>query len=432
MLRCTPTQHHLISGRAPPPCAALTGAVCKTAAASPRHPHAAPRLLICPLHCQQRSQLQHLRAPSRNTARLRCRDSQCTAEDVPDFESVVLAGDIGGTNCRLTLFKVAAGGTKEEIIFSKTYPTMNYSTFEAALDELYAEPVVKAQPPQSAALAVAGPVINNRCKMTNLKWVIDGAELKRKYKILFAVLNDFAAVGYGVSVVPPEDLLVLNDAPVVPEGPKAVMGPGTGLGEATMVWEESFGGYRVWPSEGSHAAFAPRGWKQRALASFAEAELNQHCEVEHVACGSGLERIVRFLQSDTADLHVKHSQYNSPGEISKAALSGADPIASLAVDMFLCILGAEAGAMGLRQLATGGVYICGGIAPKLLSRIKEGGLAKTFLDEKARFAPILKTFPLFVVLNENLGMLGCRQYALKLLVNTEAQKGAESESDSEM
>lgn len=299
---------------------------------------------------------------------------------------------------------------------------MNYATFEDALSELYQEPVVREQLPQAAALAVAGPVVDNVCRMTNLPWVIDGQQLQEEHGILFAVLNDFAAVGYGVPAVPPEDLLVLNDAPVAPEGPKAVLGPGTGLGEAIMVWEEGFGGYRVWPSEGSHSAFAPRGWKQRALAAFAEDELDQHCEVEHVACGSGLERIVRFLQSDTADLHVKHSKYKNPEQISKAALSGDDPIALLAVDMFLCILGAEAAHMGLRLLATGGVYICGGITPKLLEVIKQGNVTEAFMDRDARFAPLLKTFPLFVVKNENLGLLGCQQFALKLLVNSEARK----------
>lgn len=372
------------------------------------------------------SALPHVAAPiargsiSLSSARARC--DAARADVAPAEETIVLCGDIGGTNCRLTVIKANGEGVDSQVIFQKTYPTMAYAKFEDALAELYLEPIVRERPPQAAALAVAGPVLNNCCRMTNLPWVIDGQQLRKQHGILFAVLNDFAAVGYGIPAVPASDLVVLNDVPVAPEGPKAVLGPGTGLGEAIMVWEESFGGYRVWPSEGSHAAFAPRGWKQRALAAFAEEELDQHCEVEHVACGSGLERIVRFLQSDTADLHVKHSQYTTPAQISKAALSGEDPIALLAVDMFLCILGAEAAHMGLRILATGGVYICGGIVPKLLARIEQGNVAAAFLDRDARFAPLLKTFPLFLVKNENLGLLGCQQFALKLLINAEARK----------
>lgn len=336
----------------------------------------------------------------------------------------MLVGDIGGTNCRLLLWKMSASCDEvgNDILFSKTYPTADYETFEDALDALYAEEAVKANPPQSAALAVAGPVINNRCQMTNLKWCIDGHELSNRRGILYAVLNDFEAVGYGITVVPQDDLVVLHDAPVAPKGPKAVLGPGTGLGEAIMVYEESFDGYRVWPSEGSHAAFAPRGWKQRALASFAEQELGQHCEIEHVACGSGLQRICRFLQSDPVEGHLDRPDYGTPSAISKAAQDGSDDCASEAVDIFLSIIGAEAGHMGLRLLATGGVFICGGIAPKLLDRIMEGGLTEAFLDRDARFAPVLKTFPLFVVKNDQLGLLGAREYALKLLTNAEARR----------
>jgi len=134
-----------------------------------------------------------------------------------------------------------------------------------------------------------------------------------------------------------------------------------------------------------------------------------------VACGSGLQRIYRFLQSDLAEACHKKIEHGTPGSISRAALDGSDPMALEAVDMFLSILGAEAGFMGLRLLATGGVYICGGIGPKLLQRIKEGGLAAAFLDDCARFAPYLKTFPLFLVANEQVGLLGAREYAIKLL-----------------
>mmetsp|Transcript_32908 Transcript_32908/g.72684 ORF Transcript_32908/g.72684 Transcript_32908/m.72684 type:complete len:410 (-) Transcript_32908:761-1990(-) len=329
---------------------------------------------------------------------------------------VVLCGDIGGTNARLAVW--TAGPARSEI-YAKTYPTANYKTFEDALNEFLGEGPVKANPPQAACLAIAGAVENNKCPMTNLSWLIDGDALGNHHGIKVALLNDFEAVGYGIPALDESDLVVLNDAPRVDKAPKVVMGPGTGLGAAQLMWDEGKHAYKVWPGEGAHATFAPRGWKQKALAKYVSHKYH-HCEIEQVACGSGLELIYEFLLTDEPANRpelLHGAKPKSAADISAAALAGTDPLAVEAVDMFLAIVGAEAGAMALRCLAKGGVYIAGGITPKLMQRVKAGSLLEGFLMRKGRerFHEILKTIPLYVITNTKVGQIGAVEYAANLL-----------------
>lgn len=358
---------------------------------------------------------------------------------------------MGGTNCRFVLSRLtpaalaAAGAGQDdfaaEALLAVTYPTKRHATFGEALAALEREPGFV--PPAAAALAVAGPVSANRCAMTNLAWVIDGDALAAAAGVPVAVLNDFEAAGYGVLALDhgsatggapsaTADIVPLTDAPPVARGPKAVLGPGTGLGQAQLLWDAEDGAYRVWPSEGAHAGWGGRGWKQRALSGAVEAALG-YCEVEHVACGVGLERIHAFLASDQAahrpGLDLKGTAGLGAPAITAAALEaaaaaspgGAPPppdaaLALEAVDLFLAILGAEAGAMGLRCLATGGVYLAGGITPRLISRIVEGGgLVDAFLWPASRFSALLRTFPLYAVTNDGLGLLGSRVVAARAL-----------------
>ena len=373
--------------------------------------------------------------------------------------SVVLAADVGGTNCRFVLSRLsptalaaaAAGddGFEAEALLAVTYPTRRHATFGDALAALEREPGFV--PPAAAALAVAGPVAGNRCAMTNLAWVIDGNALASAAGVPVAVLNDFEAAGYGVLALDhgsagggapsaTADIVPLTDAPPVPRGPKAVLGPGTGLGQAQLLWDADDGAYRVWPSEGAHASWGGRGWKQRALAGAVEAELG-YCEVEHVACGAGLERIHAFLASDQAAHRPALAGLGGgtgpdgggPAPLAAPAITAAalataaappsappptpeDALALEAVDLFLAVLGAEAGAMGLRCLATGGVYLAGGITPRLIDRIAgSGGLVDAFLWPASRFSTLLRTFPLYAVTNDGLGLLGARVVAARAL-----------------
>lgn len=344
-----------------------------------------------------------------------------------DTTDVLLTADIGGTNCRFNLWAAKAGlDTQYEEIFNKIYPTKDYPTFEDAFDSLCQEEVYQQHPPESAALACAGPVVDNICDMTNLSWVIDGDSLTKKYGLRVAVLNDFEAAGYGVTVLAETDYIALNDVTPTPKGPKAVLGPGTGLGEAQLIWDDSFEGYKCWPSEGAHATFAPRGSLQRALAHYVEDKFG-YAEVEHVACGSGLQNIYDFLRTvnpHKADYtrEQRHAERDPPS-IGKAALQEGDQLCLDAVDIFLGVLGAEAGQMGLRLLASGGVYMTGGIIPKMMERVKDGGLLEAYMYKTSKFHNLVKTFPLYAVTHEKLGILGTREYALRLLKTPEVTKG---------
>ncbi|CAD7703316.1 unnamed protein product [Ostreobium quekettii] len=324
----------------------------------------------------------------------------------------VLVGDIGGTNARLS---VASIGADQEVstVYEKWYATKDYPTFLDVLDAAASEQSVQAASPSVACFAVAGPVQNGRGQMTNLNWTIDGQEIERKYGWRVAVMNDFEAQGYGVLELQDSDLHVVNEGCTVQGAPKIVIGPGTGLGQAQLMWDDGLHDYRVWPSEGSHADFAPRGSIQVHLRNWVVDGLG-FCEVEHVACGSGIERIYAFLTNP--DSFTAGGKFPKKArDISREALDGSDPDAVAAVDLMLSIVGAEAGHMALRSLARGGVYIAGGITPKLLDRVKTGVMQEAFLHKGSRFHNLLKDITVSVVMQQDVGLLGARRFAIRLL-----------------
>jgi len=339
--------------------------------------------------------------------------------------SLVLVGDIGGTNARLSLWETKGGKDATEV-HAKSYETKSSPTFDNVVESFLNEGEVSKNRPEAASLAIAGAVVNNTCNMTNCPWVIDGPGLEKQFGFKTALLNDFQAVGYGIPALDNTDIVTINQGEILPKAPKVVMGPGTGLGAAQLMWDSGKQAYSVWPGEGAHATFAPRGWKQRALAGYAEAKFGGHVEIEHVACGSGLALIYEFLLSDEESnkpgLHLLTPK--EPKEITSSALDGSDPVAVEAVDMFMSIVGAEAGAMSLRCLAKGGVYIAGGITPRLLPHLqasptKGGALLEGFLCRAVRtpFKELLESMPLAVITNDKVGQIGAREYARLLAAN---------------
>ncbi|KAF6250891.1 glucokinase [Scenedesmus sp. NREL 46B-D3] len=360
----------------------------------------------------------------------------------------IITGDIGGTNARLGLWQCIDAGpgnsAQQTEVYSETYPTSAFVTFEDCLQAFLDESEVRSSAAaiKAAALAVAGAVENNRCPMTNISWVIDGKQLQQRFNFQVAVLNDFEAVGYGIPALGAGDLVPLTDAPMAPEAPKVVMGPGTGLGAAQLFWDSGIQGYTVVPGEGAHATFAPRGWRQMALTAYVTARVG-HCEIEEVACGRGLELIYEFLLSDPtfrgpAIKSISNMRRLAPQrpdnkptsgvrklapEITAEALEG-DAMATQAVDIFLSIIGAEAGSMALRCLARGGVFIAGGIVPRLMERVKTGVLLDSFVNQTARprFQYLLQTMPLFVVTNPKVGLIGSKEYAMRLVRDQQLQQ----------
>lgn len=259
----------------------------------------------------------------------------------------------------------------------------------------------------------------NAARLTNVAWTVDGDALTDALGVPVAVLNDFEAAGYGALDLETRpsagDVLVLNPGAPTPRAPIAVLGPGTGLGQAQLMWCDAEGGYRVWPSEGAHAGFAPRGPAQRALHASLEADLG-YVTVEHVACGAGLARIDAHLAAAAGAPRSR-----APADVTAAALATppADPIAAAALSTFLAIVGAEAGAMALRALARGGVYVCGGITPKVAPALRapagSNPLLDAFLFKEHHFAELLASIPLYAVLDDGLGLRGARLYARRLM-----------------
>jgi len=210
-----------------------------------------------------------------------------------------------------------------------------------------------------------------------------------------------------------EDKHVVHGGSPQPKGPKVVLGPGTGFGQAQLFWNEKKEAYTVMPSEGAHGDFGPRGAKQRKLSEFVEKKMG-YCELEHVCCGPGLENIYEFLSTEGRGSSEGQPRKRAP-EISEAALGGTDDLAVEAVELLLTILGQEAGNWGLRSLARGGVYIAGGITPKLLPILENGCLKKAFLHKESRFTKVLESVPLTLVTTDDIGLAGSCLYASRAL-----------------
>ena len=304
--------------------------------------------------------------------------------------SLILAGDIGGTKTLLLLAHAdALRPVKEERFENRDHPD-----FSAILARFLGH-----QRPASACFAVAGPVSGNRADMTNLPWTLDGHALTVELGFPVRLINDFEAVGYGIDALAESDLETLQAGEPQPQGVRAVLGAGTGLGEGFMVWQGD--GYQVFPSEGSHADFAPADERQEGLLHYLR-EKYGHVSWERVVSGPGLADIYAYLGGGEAE----------PAVIAEAALAGSDGAAAGALDIFVSGYGAEAGNLALKLLPKGGLYVAGGIAPKILTKMKSGGFMGAFLA-KGRFGSLLATIPVHVVKNPNVGLLGAALAALR-------------------
>jgi len=302
-----------------------------------------------------------------------------------------------------------AGGGSSSVLAREDFSTAAHGSLEEVVGKFIgAYPGVKLA---AACFAVAGPVVDGTATMTNVAQWKD-VTIGEVQKVLansghsapVGLLNDFEAVGYGIPCVADSDLLAVHDVPRTDKGPIVVIGPGTGLGACQLFWNEAAGGYKVYPGEGTHSDFAPRGDKQKGLLDFVEAELG-YCEIEHVGCGAGLERIYRFLGGGAA----------SAKDISAQCAAG-DPRATEAMDTMLAIVGQEAGHMAIRCLASGGVYVAGGIVPKNRARVEGGGgtLLEGFLNPRSRLHALHERYALSVVLDESVGLLGAEDFAKRL------------------
>jgi glucokinase len=320
------------------------------------------------------------------------------------MQTLLLGGDIGGTKTLLALAE--PGGAPR---FERRYTSLEFPVFDTLLAAFLEEARAAGfdAPIQAAAFGVAGPVAGNRAQLTYLPWLMDGEEIARRFDIgRVSLVNDFAAAASGIASLSPEQVVTLQAGAPLPGAPRVALGAGTGLGVAFLTMQGEI--WRVLPGEGGHMGFAPTDEEQAALWNELRAELGR-VTAETVVSGPGLARIYRHV-CRTAGQPAADEQ-KEPAAISAAALAGNDPLAARSVDIFLSCYGAFAGDLALAVLARGGVYICGGVAPKLLPLFQASGFLNAF-NTKGCHAKLAATMPVHLVTEERLGLLGALRICL--------------------
>jgi glucokinase len=325
---------------------------------------------------------------------------------------LILAGDVGGTKCNLALFSRKNGTL--EIVFQQRFASKDFSQFDLIVKEFTrrAAAHMGSEKMEAAGFGVAGPVLNNRIHATNLPWIVDADTLGQEMKVNPIVLmNDLGAWGHSIDHLPPGDLLVLNKGVPQPGGTRALIAAGTGLGQSILFWDGKR--YRVVPSEGGHSDFAPHTDREIDLLRFMRRRYPQ-VSWELILSGRGFRTLHDFLAPS-----VHHPIFDDPDAdpapfITKSALNKSCPVCVEALDMWTDLYGAEAGNLALKVLALGGMYIAGGIAIKILSKMKDGSFFESFRD-KWQFTGLLSDIPVTVVLNENAPLIGSAYEALAAL-----------------
>jgi glucokinase len=325
---------------------------------------------------------------------------------------MILAGDIGGTNARLAYFQPQNGDLR--LISERVYPSREYSELGEIVSKFLAD---SANRPEVACFGIAGPVRNGRVETSNLPWIIEQARLAKQIQLPATLLiNDLEANAWGIGALGPHDLIPLNRVePSVSNqavGNQAVIAPGTGLGEAGLFWDGSQ--HQVFACEGGHADFAPQGDLQIELLRFL-ASRYEHVSYERILSGPGLVNVYEFLREkgcgdEPAEFAGRRAQADAAAEISRAALEGTNRLAEQALDLWISIYGAEAGNLALKAMATGGIFLSGGISPKILSKLT-GPLFMRAFHDKGRLRPLLESIPVQVITNDKAGLLGAARCA---------------------
>ena len=321
---------------------------------------------------------------------------------------MILAGDVGGTNTRLAGFEVAGGALVPRV--TKTYPSHAHPSLEAIVEAFVRE---LPGPVAHACFGVAGPVLDDRVQAVNIPWSVEGRSLAARLGLSRLVLiNDLEANAWGLAALGPGDVAVLQAGRPVATGNAAVVAAGTGLGEAGLVWDGRR--HRPFPTEAGHADWAPQDERQIALWRFLAAEFG-HVSVERVLSGPGLHNIYRFLRDveglpEPPGLGAALAAGDPAPVIAGAGLEGRAEICRQALEIFAAIYGAEAGNLGLRVLATAGVYLGGGIAPRILPALR-GPAFRAALLAKGRLRSVVEAIPVLVILNDQTALLGAARRA---------------------
>ena len=321
---------------------------------------------------------------------------------------MILAGDIGGTKVNLAFFGPDELFPTPE--HQGTFSSHDYGSLAEIVGCFLAERQLKAD---YACFGIAGPVRQGRAQLTNLPWLIDAHELTRSLDLKCVwLINDLEANAHGIAGLAPEDFVVLNYGEAGAVGNAVVISAGTGLGEAGLFWD----GNRHLPiaSEGGHADFAPRTDLDMELLRYLHARFTQ-VSWEHVLSGPGFFHIYEFLRDtergqEPAWLAAEISREDPPVPITRAALAGKSDLCVRTLDLFVTYYGAEAANLALKMLAIGGVYLGGGIAPKIITKLKDETFLEAFIGE-GRMKTLLAAIPVRVIMNEKTALIGAARYA---------------------
>lgn len=333
-----------------------------------------------------------------------CPDNKATA---------VLAGDIGGTKTNLAVFTSESG--LRTPLAEATFQSGDYPSLEALVLKFFSQVRTKVD---HASFGVAGPVVNGHAKITNLPWVMDEAKLADTLDLSSVhLLNDLLAYAYAVPFLSEKDLHVLNKGRMVSGGAIAVVAPGTGLGEAYLTWDGT--AYRAYPSEGGHTEFAPSNALEDGLLQYLR-ERFEHVSYERVCSGSGLLNLYAYLRdsryAEEPDWLAEQlvSAHDRAPVIVQAALDKKRPckLCQTVLNTFVDIMGAEAGNMALKVMASGGVYLGGGIPPRILSVLQSGPFMEAF-KHKGRMSKLMEDIPVRVILNPKVALLGAACHGME-------------------
>lgn len=322
----------------------------------------------------------------------------------------VLAGDVGGTNARLAVVEV--DGTAGRVVREGRFASQDYPGLAPIVREFCGE----AECPDRAAFGIACPVVADQCQATNLPWTVNRRELAQAIGIpRTAILNDFSAIGRGLALLADEDYLILQPGDAVPRAPVALIGAGTGLGVGYLLWNGSR--YEVYASEGGHVDLAARDETAFGLVRALLREYG-HASVERLLSGPGIEYAYRYLAAtgfvpEQPAVRAELQHGDGAAVITSHALDGTDALCVRTMELFVDGLGSVAGDLALTILATGGVYVGGGIAPRIVELLRGDRFLAAFRG-KGRLADVLRRIPVRVIMNGNVGLLGAAAVAAAL------------------
>ncbi|MBN3905392.1 MAG: glucokinase [Nostoc sp. NMS1] len=340
--------------------------------------------------------------------------------------TLLLAGDIGGTKTILQLVETS-DSPGLHTIYQESYHSADFPDLVPIVQQF----LVKANTPipEKACFAIAGPIVNNTAKLTNLVWFLDTERLQEELGIPhISLINDFTAVGYGILGLQKQDLLTLQVGQSKPEAPIGIIGAGTGLGQGFLIKQGN--DYQVFPSEGGHADFAPRNEIEFQLLKYLLGKHDiQRISVERVVSGMGIVAIYQFLRDRKVAPESPHiaqivrtweqeagqqeKSVDAGAAIGIAASQGSDRLCQQTLQLFIDAYGAEAGNLALKLLPYGGLYIAGGIAPKILPLIQNSGFLLNF-TQKGRMRSLLEEIPVYIILNPQVGLIGAALCAARL------------------